>query len=577
MRRRWVPGAPAEVPEPEPTASRVAIKQELPPDQIGVYIETPYGKAARWADDEPGAADTMADLVLGDEMPGGCQSMGGTLGRNPQINWGDIVAFSKAYAYGPGGEKLWEGYFDKAPEASGDRMSITPALVGNQKHLEGNKAIKLGIIDSDLSKWGDPSTQRRKNVAAANIIYQGEASVGFQGTGAALPGVVHHFDRIAATAGSGPFALVESFYYGDGVPLGALLYNFNFMAGGGANEFWDNLAVLSDDDLDSATDIHADYNGVSASEQSIFATTESRKYAHLYTLWKGTSTNDGDWTAIWEVPKVLGPHGMTPSGIWPNIGYTAKQILAYSIPKFASPLQINPNYLDDDDYIIPQAWYPDTNMGEVVRDVTKYGLYDWFVYFDHLFQNRVPGSYGRFWKAYVGESNLEELGEDSERLWESIVVSYSDVDGIVRTAGPPDSGAYTEDARLRITDPDHPAVRAELTRRDILDLRGIGTPETAVAVGVRFLEEATLLSRSGSATLSGYVLDDKGNLRPASHVRSGDWVSFVDAADPSYRKIVQKNYTHASRGADIDVDAPPSGLEALLERLQAVLIGSGVE
>ena len=81
-----------------------------------------------------------------------------------------------------------------------------------------------------------------------------------------------------------------------------------------------------------------------------------------------------------------------------------------------------------------------------------------------------------------------------------------------------------------ITDPQHPAVLAGRTRRDTLDI-GLADAATAIAVGKRFLEEANLLDRSGSATLKGYVLDIYNNLRPVAQVKSGDWISFVDASD----------------------------------------------
>jgi hypothetical protein len=193
-----------------------------------------------------------------------------------------------------------------------------------------------------------------------------------------------------------------------------------------------------------------------------------------------------------------------------------------------------------------------------------------------VFERRVPGSYGQRWKVYLEEADLQSMGQDSERLWESVVVRYADVDGTSRTVGPPGSGADVEDSRLQIIDPDHPAVRAGLTRRDLLDMQGLGTPSSAIEVGSRFLEEANLLDRSGQITLSGWVMDHRGHFWPASRVRSGDLVSIVNAHDTSYRKIVRKTYTHSNRSAVCDLDAPPEALDALLERLQVVRIPIGV-
>ena len=65
-------------------------------------------------------------------------------------------------------------------------------------------------------------------------------------------------------------------------------------------------------------------------------------------------------------------------------------------------------------------------------------------------------------------------------------------------------------------------------------------------------------------------------LHPAWRVRAGDTITFVDAADPSPRRIVRTNYDHGSRTCSIDIDAPPEGLQALLERLGADLITVGL-
>jgi hypothetical protein len=72
------------------------------------------------------------------------------------------------------------------------------------------------------------------------------------------------------------------------------------------------------------------------------------------------------------------------------------------------------------------------------------------------------------------------------------------------------------------------------------------------------------------------VRDDRGIPHPAWRVRAGDQIAFTDAADTSYRRIVRADYDHASRTCSVDLDAPPEGLDALLERLGVVLIPLGL-
>lgn len=567
---RWAALEP-EAPPP-PTISRVAVLREYPPDQVALRIDSPSGQSARWAEDEWRPENVLSDIEFSTEMPGGYKDLQGRLGRNPHVDWHDLEAFGNAYLYQPGVNKIWEGSLDKAPDVSGEQMSITPSFLGYQAALEDNKGIQVGIIDGDLNKWGDPSLARRQSlIKASGINLSPQISIGFQDAAAAAPGVQADFSGVDKIAGQ----LVgnEAWYYGGGVDIGQLRYDFVGDSTGG----FINQGYISNDDLASSYDSGVNHNSVSASNQTITATTAGRKYALLQNIYGGGFIGQMTNIHSFRNIRVLGRHGLTPKGIWPNIGFSAKQIMSYVVPKYCQPLEIDDQYMDDDGYIIPQAWYGEPTTGaDIIKDVAKYSLYDWFVYNGKRFEYRQPGTYGKFWRAYVGPSNLNELGLDSQRLWRSIIVRYQDVTGITRTVGPPGSGADVESNLLEITDPDHPAVRAGRTRRDVLDLGGIGTPATAIAVGQRFLEEANLINRSGSATLQGYVLDDRGVFWPVACVKAGDWISFVDAADTSYRKIVNTSYRHTDRGNEIDLDAPASGMEALLERLQAGLLSLGV-
>jgi hypothetical protein len=198
------------------------------------------------------------------------------------------------------------------------------------------------------------------------------------------------------------------------------------------------------------------------------------------------------------------------------------------------------------------------------------------VLYGKLFEYRVPGTYGRKWQAYAGPSELKEAGFDASRCWRSIMGRWQDVDGSTRTVGPPGSGADVEAAGLEITDPDHPAVKAGFAREDLLDLKGVCTAARAQEACERWLVDANELSRSGSAVLSGYIMDDKGIFRPAAQVMPGDHVRFPDAADTSYRKIVASDYEHESTGCQVALDAPKESTEALLERYQADLISLGL-
>ena len=160
------------------------------------------------------------------------------------------------------------------------------------------------------------------------------------------------------------------------------------------------------------------------------------------------------------------------------------------------------------------------------------------------------------------------------RSWNSIAVQYTDVDGSTKIVGPPDSGFDLTDAGLQDDDPENPATKQGITRRDLL-VMGTGTTAGAIEVGRGFLEQTKLLDSSGRARFVGSVEDDHGVLFPFTSVKAGDQISFLDAADSSYRRIVRANHDYSTMTCNIDLDAPPEALQALLERFDVKLVQLG--
>lgn len=566
--RRLSPLTPVPLPS---FPQRVAVTQEYPPDQLAWRIDPPGGMPSRWAADEYLTENVIEDIQLTDEMPGGDKEGTGILARNPRLPWPDLAPFSDISVYGPGVEEVGAYRLDKTPEADGDRMAITPAAVGHSVALDDDQAlIGPGLIDGDLSKWSDPSGERRRHLN--DIGWQeNDSTVDLSGSTTGNPGLT--FTLNLESDGD---HVAERWRPSDGVDISELHYDF-----GGAEKdaAWIDEAFLSSDDQETSGTGGPNHEQVSATHQIVKAALTGLKWARIHSARAGGFGVPTQIAHSWSNIKVLGPDGaaLALQGIWPNVGFTVSQMLGQVIPAYTY-LTADPEDLEDAAYIVQQAWFSDPGpISQVVQELTKYELLDWFVFGGKRFQLRFPGTYGRRWQAYSGPSNLQNTGEDASRLWREILVTYQDVDGSTKTVGPVGSGAMVEDAGLEITDPDHPAVRAEqaygpnFTRKDRLDLRGISTPARAIAAGERWLAEANLLSRSGTASLSGYAQDDRGVWRPVSQLRGGDLVRFPDAADRSYRKVVRRTYQHSTRTVSVDLDAPAEGLAALLERMQADL------
>jgi hypothetical protein len=273
-----------------------------------------------------------------------------------------------------------------------------------------------------------------------------------------------------------------------------------------------------------------------------------------------------DLGIFWTMLAVYGRHGLTKRGSESATtakGFYASDVIEYVVSTYTD---LNIGEIDETTFVIPHLEFRDpTTAAEMIKAANRFHLFDWFLTPGQKFNYRERGTYGRTWVTRVGPAKLEGTGRTAERSITDAMVIYQSVDGSVRTVGPVGSGADTEDASLSDSDSQNPAVAAGITRGATLDMQGPSTPAAAIQVGMRFLEEINALDHSGRAELTGHVMSDAGVLFPYSSVQAGDTITFMDAADTSPRRIVKA--TKGANTVSLDLDAPPEGTVALLERL----------
>lgn len=257
-------------------------------------------------------------------------------------------------------------------------------------------------------------------------------------------------------------------------------------------------------------------------------------------------------------------------------GLRASDIVAYTVTKWAPALTVTADSVQPSDLVIPHLVFTDhTTAAEIIRSVTRFELQDWAVWDNRVFYWHPRGARGRAWRTRVAPAQLEEMGPQIDRLYESVIVEYQDVDGSTKTVGPPGSGADIENTLLKDDDPLNPANQLGITRRALLQM-GTSVASVAAEVGRRFLEEQKTLDGSGRIRIVGYIEDDRGVTHPYHAIRAGDTIAFMDASDSSPRRIVRVEHNEVERACSVHLDAPPDGLAALLERLQVALIPLGI-
>lgn len=544
--------------------------RELPPLRHTVEAETPHGRFSRWASDEPAPENIPSGVRHSSTMPGGYESMDAVLPRKPGVDYPDLERLTTLRVRDAAGESVGEYRLERAPRTSGDQMAVSPSAVGWQAALEDDKSAQLIVIDRRMDGWGETGRPRQATVIIP--AYQpngGPENAPDPNDGS--PALKLSID--GPITGSGGAHAEAMFDAGPGNLVGAVQFTTE-RTNVTTDSDWSTFLASSTNAATLAAET-TDTDGATSTvaSQSLAA---ARRYLHYIFRWAGGPDAADVARAFWLSDlAVMGDHALTPVGAAPDIGFVASDVLRYAVPLFAPILRVTDDSIQSSDFPIEQLTWPDpTTVGQMVRDATRFGLQDWAVWDGPTFYWYDRGTRGRKWRARIGPAQLEETGPQLERLWNSVVVAYQDVDGSTRTVGPPGSGAGVESGLLEDPDPQNPATLKGIVRRERLTM-GVGTAAGAVEVGRRFLEEQKLLDRSGRATLIGHVEDDRGVLHPFTHVKAGDQISFVDASDSSYRRVIRPDHDHGRRACTVDLDAPPEGLTALLERLGVALAPLG--
>lgn len=542
--------------------------RELPPLRQSTILETPSGRRYRWAEDESRPENIPSGVRHSDTMPGGYETWDATLPRDPAVDYADLEPLSTVHEYDAGGEKVGEYRLERAPRVSGDQLAISPSAVGWQAHLDDDKTATALIIDRDLGRWQGMSRQRHLDIGSG-VNPQNDGTVLPDPTSGEPAIKLDLSGHLAGTSGG-----MSEYWYpaGAGNQIGALHLESTERQN---HSGWTFRSLAADDDLyTNFITVMADQGDASVAFRRDTLSTPKR-WAALQVEYLATLTTDENerWRMVKNV-AVVGDHGLTLQEVGAGEdGFLASDIVRYLVQRFAPLLNVTAESISASGFVIPHLTFPEaTTASEMIRQATRFGLQDWAVWNDKTFWWHDRGQFSKNWRARVGPAQLEETGPQVDRLFESVLVQYKDVDGSTRTVGPAGSGAGTESADLKDDDPDNPANKLGITRRALLTM-DTTTVAGATEIGRRFLIEQKALDSSGRAVFVGHVMDDRGVLFPYSRVRAGDSVSFVDAADPSPRRIVRTEKDRPSRSCRVDLDAPPEGLQALLERLGVVLTG----
>lgn len=553
------------------------LLREPPPLRLDITVTSPTGKRTRWAADEPDGAFVPGSMQFADQIPGGYKDFSAVLARRPDWDYGDTDELADITIRGLGGSVAWQGRLDQAGSSAGDQANVNPSAVGYQAMLDDDQSAREIFLDIALSRWQGPSVQRQIDLQIALVDVDSPTSSADFTTG----------EPALVTSLSGPWSrehVSEAWYDAQGIPIGELYYAGKTQAAGtigddvASDPNWTAAVSLADDDVASASDI-AGVAITSPWQASLNATTATRKWA--LALLGNTAAAGGsgvNYPLYWTFLGVVGQHGCplygTPSATG-GLGLLASDAVAYALAKWCPGLAFTTGVdgtIQPTGYLIPQLAVLDPGgMSAIVQAATAFELLDWAVWAGPTFWMNQRGARGRRWRARTGPARLQNTGPSSQTLYNGVILTWSDVaTGTTRTAGPPGSGCDVEDARLLDPDPQNPANEIGIRKWSPPIQLGTGTAGMALDAGVFYLAEQQLVTMAGQATLDGFVEDaDTGVVWPAWCARSGDSISFIDAANTSFRRIVDGAWDDSTKSRTISLDAPPDGMAQLLARYGA--------
>lgn len=535
----------------------------------------------RWGPDEGAVGDVPRGLSFSTSDPGGFKDSSLSLARDIGKTWPDLRLLRAIRIYGMGNRTAWEGRLQEIPLHHADDNSIAPGAVGHVARLEDDPSFAEIYLDSDLTKWGEPSIGRKVALLAANILPNAGIAASFQDAStAALAAIMFSYERLTKNSTGG-----EAWYYGGGVDLGRLLYNFK---GTGTDVAWLDVANLCVDDLLTSPVASADYDAVAESLAQELPTAAGiaaagKKYAALQT-WRAngaTETDPYNGNHRWEVPKVMGRHGLTLRGAWPNVGLYGSDVIADIVRRAAPDLQFTTGVAGSiraSNYGIPHLVFNEgAKAADAILGVNAFHQRSWGVYEDKTFFWRPPTSYRKRWRVRRSRGHgVDLLGPQAEDAINGVVVTFTDPAGVTRVVGPPGCPtAYATSASLADASPANPVNAAGIKRKWAeLKLGFVTTTTGAIQVGNAYLvDKLTNAKARGSVVVAGLVQDDATeSWHPSWEMRAGDSAIVTDG-DNIERGIIETNYDHDSRACTCNMDSTPHKFEALQERMGIALMG----
>jgi len=567
--------------------NQIAVRERIPM-HLHLLATSPSGKTYRWSEDGAASA-VIEELSDSGSVPGGDKDLTASFAREVGVDYGDMKRGTRLEVMGVGRMPLGVYRLERAPEVSGDRVSIAPAAAGYETHLSDDNTAQEIFIDAEIGAWGETSAQRRAEVpgnkydnAAVQIAQAGTPDPANLTVFSREPAISHSWATMNNNGGANS-DVAESWYFSQGIELGKLMFDFSIIAGiSGGDSKWANQAYASQNGIVLLEQL-AELSATAVTAKSL--TIPAGRFALMLRDYYESSVADtGKWEVHWKNPRVFGRHELPVYGAWPGIGLLDSDVVAYAAQRWAPEIHCTtgPNgTVKPGQFLIPHLVFKEpTTAAEMIQQATRYELPEWGVWLGQfgptLYKNpRGKREGAKRWRVRKHQVKFEDTGQQLDMVFNGVVVQGQATDGSTIFIGPTGCGLrYTSD-RCLDRDPQNPVneLGPSAKRYAKIQMKGIATFEGMEEAAEAFLEQCKLLDGSGKATLTGWVEDENGKEWPYYCVKEGHEIELLGSSIGGPRYIISSERNRSSRSASIDIDAPPDGSEAMMERLYAVYVG----
>lgn len=526
---------------------------------LKIHIKRVDGRIDRIAGDEPDPRNVPQSFTRSSAIPGGWTSASFTLSRSAMRR--DLDPFDELVVMGDGNEVLFEGYGIEYPASDGDDDTVSITATGWSSVLKDNPCPTIIAVDRDLNAWTGAALGRKAALIATNQPFNDATVLADETTG--LPTL----QFVLQPHGITPVPITEAWYdAGAGAKVASVYYDMTSFSG--ANHI--GRFQASDTDAGGGVINGPDMlTGSSSSSVGTYTPTTPKRFIHPALYGSGTTQTAENRMNLRKL-AVYGDHPIPKQAVTgePD-GVLASDVLTYLLEGFCPELNVRRGSggIEASTFVIPHLVLRDIeSLEEAILRINRFDISDWGVYENRTPFLRPPGS-GRTFVARTDDNGVtyKDAGLTGDELYSEVIARYTDPSGKSLTVGPPGSGCDTETPAMMLSGSN------ALTKRGRKRTLPLSISETAVERDViqtatRALQEKNLLETRGDAEISGMVKDVAGISHPVSKIKAGDQIIFPDR-EWKARRIVEETWTADTDTISLSLDASPSKIDALMERM----------